>query len=74
MRKYLWAVFHFAMPLPPRYGKASPGYDRFCGVCIYYDKGHCKLYDVSVGRDYVCLACVRDYAISSAQASSMLSG
>ena len=60
--------------MPPGYVRASPGYDRFCGVCIYFENGRCKLYNVPVGREFNCLACVRDYTISAEQASAMLSG
>lgn len=73
MRKYSGPHPPF-MPAPPGYTRASAGYDRFCRVCIFYDNGHCKSYNVPVDRDFTCLTCVRNYSISAEQASSMLSG
>ena len=70
MRKYCSStVCH--VPTPPNYSKAPPGFDRFCGVCIYYDNGRCTSYGVPVNRDFTCWACVRNYSVSAKQASSM---
>ena len=68
------AALSSLMPTPPNYSKASPGSDRFCGICIYYNNGHCSSYNTSVEPDFTCWACVRNYTISAKQASSMLSG
>jgi len=55
------------MQTPPHYRRTEALHDLFCRMCVAYEKGYCKRYDVPVEHDFTCDSWERNWDASEHQ-------